>query len=439
MALGGGTFTAMTKVLPGAYINFVSAAQAQADSTRGTVAMPLLLDWGVSAAVFEVTQDDFLDNDKCKAIFGYANTSDELKNVREMFIKATKAYCYRLNGGGVAASNTFATANYAGTRGNDFSIVIAANVDTPTDFDVSLLIDGVVYETQTVTTAAGLIDNDFVTYDKAATLAATAGTALAGGTNVTSITGEIFQDFLDAMEQYQFNILGCPSVDTTIHALFDNYTKRMRDELGIKFQLVRPKSTTVVDYEGVIQVQNTVSDAGATGYELVFFTAGDQAACAINSSTMVNVYTGEYTVNVNYTQTQLENFIKAGIYAYHRNGTDVCVLSDINSLVTFTDDKGKGFSKNQAIRVIDDIAINVGSKIFNANYLGKINNDADGRISLWNDITKYHQDLVTNGAIVDYKTDDTVVASGGDGKVVISDVITVNKVMEQLYMTVSVA
>ena len=54
-------------------------------------------------------------------------------------------------------------------------------------------------------------------------------------------------------------------------------------------------------------------------------------------------------------------------------------------------------------------------------------------------VPKYHQDLVTNGAIVDYKTDDTVVASGGDGKVVISDVITVNKVMEQLYMTVSVA
>ncbi|HBF6506491.1 TPA: phage tail protein, partial [Clostridioides difficile] len=47
MALGGGTFVTQNKVLPGSYINFVSATRATSSlSDRGIVAMPLELDWG---------------------------------------------------------------------------------------------------------------------------------------------------------------------------------------------------------------------------------------------------------------------------------------------------------------------------------------------------------------------------------------------------------
>lgn len=47
MALGGGTFQVQNKVLPGCYINFVSAARATAAlSDRGYAAMPLELAWG---------------------------------------------------------------------------------------------------------------------------------------------------------------------------------------------------------------------------------------------------------------------------------------------------------------------------------------------------------------------------------------------------------
>ena len=46
MALGGGMYTVQNKVLPGAYINFVSAARASATlGDRGTAAFPLSLDW----------------------------------------------------------------------------------------------------------------------------------------------------------------------------------------------------------------------------------------------------------------------------------------------------------------------------------------------------------------------------------------------------------
>ena len=40
MALGGGTFVTQNKTLPGAYINFVSAAASATLSDRGIATMP---------------------------------------------------------------------------------------------------------------------------------------------------------------------------------------------------------------------------------------------------------------------------------------------------------------------------------------------------------------------------------------------------------------
>ena len=42
MALGGGTFEGQDKVIPGSYINIISASRAVNDTERGTVTMPLL-------------------------------------------------------------------------------------------------------------------------------------------------------------------------------------------------------------------------------------------------------------------------------------------------------------------------------------------------------------------------------------------------------------
>lgn len=58
--LGGGSFTAQNKTLPGAYINFVSAANSSsALSERGIVAVPVELGWGPEKQVIELTAEDF--------------------------------------------------------------------------------------------------------------------------------------------------------------------------------------------------------------------------------------------------------------------------------------------------------------------------------------------------------------------------------------------
>ena len=86
---GGGSFTSQNKVLPGSYINFVSAARAAAAvSDRGIVAVPLTLSWGLEKTAFEVTAEDFQKN--CMAIFGYPYDAPELLPLREVFRYAVK-------------------------------------------------------------------------------------------------------------------------------------------------------------------------------------------------------------------------------------------------------------------------------------------------------------------------------------------------------------
>lgn len=434
MALGGGTFTVQNKVLPGAYINFVSLATATATlSDRGYATMPLELDWGIEGEVFEVTNADFQKNSM--KIFGYDYTNEKLKGLRDLFKNITTLFAYRLNGDGVKASNTFATAKYAGTRGNDIKIQIQVNVDDNSLFDVNTYLGTVMVDSQTVAKAADLVANDYVTFKSSAELSSTAGTPLEGGTN-SEVTGTNHQAYLDKIESYSFNAMGVVTTENTIKSLYDAFCKRMRDEVGAKFQVILYNKAS--DYEGVINVKNKTSDEGWSEASLVYWVTGISAGCAVNKSNLNKVYDGEFAINVDYTQTQLTKAIQAGEFTLHQVGDDIRVLEDINSLVTETETKAYIFKDNQTIRVIDQIANDI-AVLFNTKYLGAVPNDEAGRISLWADIVKHHEQLQDIRAIENF-TDEDVKVSQGDTKkaVVVQDAVTVVNAMAKLYMTVTV-
>lgn len=428
MALGGGTFVLQNKILPGSYINVISAASASAElSDRGIVAIPMELKWGQEAGVITVEKGDFQKN--CFKLFGYSYTDDEMKPLREIFMNAVKVFVYRL-GTGTNAANTFGTAKHAGSRGNDIMTVIATNVDDATKSDVKTFVGGQLVDSQTVLTAGktdALADNDFVVWKSAVAIANTAGTALTGGIDAVVI-GADHSTALGALESYGFNVLICDSDDNTTKGLYFNFTKRMRDEIGVKFQCVIHKYTTA-DYEGVVSVENNVTT------EMVYWAGGALAGCAINRSLTNRLYNGEYTVNVVYTQTELEAALLAGKFIFHAVGDSVRVLEDINCLVTTTVDKGDIFKDNQTIRVVDQIANDI-ANLFNTKYLGVVPNDAAGRISLWADIVKHHEQLQDIRAIEDFSDANVTVSQGNTKKsVVVSDVVTVVNTMVQLYMT----
>ena len=98
MALGGGTFVTQNKELPGAYINFISAASATAAlCERGSATMRLVVGWGVVGVVCEVTNGDFQKNSL--KIFGYDYTHDKLKGLRDLFLNTQTLYAYKLTSG----------------------------------------------------------------------------------------------------------------------------------------------------------------------------------------------------------------------------------------------------------------------------------------------------------------------------------------------------
>lgn len=433
--LGGGTFIAQNKILPGSYINFISLSKANANlSDRGIVTMPLILDWGVEGEVFEVTNSDFQRN--ALKLFGYDYSHEKMKGLRDLFLNAQKLYAFRLNGAGEKASNTYATAKYAGVRGNDLKIIIATNVDDESKFDVKTVMGSTIVDIQTVKTAAELVDNDYVTFKNNAELNVTAGMTMEGGTN-SEVDGTSYQNYFDKIESYTYNIMGIPTTDETIKGLAVAFCKRLRDEVGAKFQVVL--HNMAADYEGVINVANDVTaDANFDKSSIVYFIAGIEANCAINKTCLNKVYNGEFEVIVDYTQGQLEDAITEGKLILHKVGSDVRILEDINSLVTYSDTKNELFKENQTIRIVDQIANDIAT-LFNTKYLGNVPNDESGRISLWADIVKHHEQLQEIRAIENFSDEDVTVELGNTKKaVVIKDTVTIINAMSQLYMTVEI-
>lgn len=431
--LGGGTFVTQNKVLPGTYHNFASKpVESPLLGDRGVVAFATILKWGNDDEIITLTVDDFLS--ASTEILGYPVEAPEMFEFREVFKHATKAYVYVLGGETAAtkASCSIATAKKAGVRGNDLKLVVETNVDDTNKFDVALYLGGTPVFEQTVATISELADNAYVTWGTGE-LTATAGIQFTGGTSAAEATissADAHQKALAAFESYMFNVLGCFTPATGIPEVYAAFTKRIRDQKGNKFQCVVPRQIDA-DYEGVVQLPVTQREA-------ICWTIGALAGCAINQSCTNMTYDGEKTIDTHYTQRELEEFIAKGVFAFHKVYDNVNVLVDINSLVTYTDKKGKDFASNQVIRVNDQCA-NDTARIFNTKYLGKIQNDDNGRISFWNEIVKHRREMETLRAIETYNSDALVVSKGNDKfSVVVTEEYTPTGSMEKLYITTEI-
>ena len=304
-------------------------------------------------------------------------------------------------------------------------------------FDVKTFLGTAVVDEQTVSTAEELVKNKYVTWKSGITLAETAGLPLAGGEN-GEVSGADHQAYLDRIESYSFNTMGVAVTDDTTKSLYAAFNRRLRDEMGVKFQLVL-YDYAKADYPGVISVNNKALDDGWGEAALVYWVTGASAGCPVNKSNQNKKYDGGFAVDTPHTQNQLKEAIKAGKFTFHMAGADVRVLEDINTMVTVSDTQGEIFKDNQTIRVMDQIGNDI-AVLFGTKYLGVVPNDASGRISLWSDIVKHHGQLQEIRAIEDFSDADVTVAQGDTKKsVVVTDAVTVVNAMGKLYMTVTVA
>ena len=430
MALGGGTFLVQNKVLPGAYINFVSRPRAMGSlGERGVVCVGMELDWG-QEGMQTVDAADFRTDSRM--LFGYDYLREEMKDLRELFLHASSAKIYRLNGGEQAKAvlgGLTVTAKHSGKRGNDICVAIVANVDEEGYFDVETYLDTEMVDTQTAANVEELEDNDFVTFRGEGALTAAAGTYLTGGTTAAA-AGSGYTDFLAAAEAEDFNVLAYNGSDETTKKLFVNFTKRMREEEGVKFVTVL-YDYAEADHEGVISV--------GTAKELVYWVAGATAGAEVNESLTNTVYDGEYEVDAKKKKSEYIKGIQAGQFLFYEEDGSLRVLRDINSFTSFETAKNSDFSSNRVVRVLDSIANDV-ANIFSKYYLGKQANNVGGRNLLKAEILAYHEQLMKIEAIENFTAEDITVEKGVEKQdVVVYESVQPVDAMEKLYMKVEVA
>lgn len=306
-----------------------------------------------------------------------------------------------------------ATVSSNGSKSEDYS------QDTPAGFIVHTYFDGTEVDTQTVANGTELKDTSYVVFTPGVPLSETAGIVFSGGADGQA-TEEDHQKAREAFEAYSFNILALPSTDKDIQDAYIEYTKRLRNDYGIRFQLVVPaiEREVPINHESIIQLGTGVSDEGYNKeVDLIYWFAGLEAGCRVNKSCMNQPYTGRLTPSCKYTRSQLTDAIKNGVVLVHKAGDQYVVLKDINSLVTITaqeaanKEKNEDFKQNQTIRVIDGLA-NEFATIFNTYFLGQVPNDEIGRSDLRSRFLKVTEAYAQDRAIQPFNNDDLTISQG---------------------------
>lgn len=436
MAAGGGMYTAENKILPGAYINFISKARAMGTlGERGTAALVFKGDWGKSGKIITVSSEDF--QTKCMKIFGCDYTDIKMQNLRELFMYANEAKIYIPDGGEKARatkSGIKATAKCEGIAGNEIKIVIENDANNEGSFIVYTYFNTSLMDTQEgIKKASELKENEFVIFEEDGenALAENSGIILSGGANA-EITGETYSKFLSLIEAEDFTTLMYDGEDEVIKGLFATFTKRLRDECGYKITCVL-HTYNKADHEGIISVKNTVNADNKNA--LCYWVCGRTAGAEINESLTNEKYAGELDINATYTKTELKEAINEGSFIIYNDHNDLRVLKDINSFTSFTADKNSDFSFNQVVRVLDSIGNDI-AKIFTQYYAGKVQNDSIGRDIFKSEIISYHKGLEAIRAIETFDENSVIVKKGTEkGDVVVSMYVEPVVAMDKLYMT----
>lgn len=444
----GGTFTVQNKVRPGVYFRFRSQnKQSLTVGDRGVVAICEPLHWGPAAQVVEL--DAGADT---TPYTGYDITAPENRFLTEIF-KGTnrtaaprKVLLYRpVAGGNAKAAATIspltATAKYPGVRGNDITVIVTA-LTTPEDsFEVSTVVDGVVKDQQTAKTVEDLAANDWVEWSGTGALAADLGTALTGGADGT-VAASAYSSFLTAIEPYKFDCLIYDGADTTVRTAMESFIKRVNTETGRYSQLVEAGSTNP-DTRYIINVDSgAVLDDGTelTPQQVCWWAGGALSAATYGQDLTNAVYPNAVNIVPRLTHSQYVDAINAGKFVLNADDGTVRVEYDINSLVTFTSEIGDVFRYNRTMRLCNTIANDLYSQ-FSKNYVGIVDNTAEGRMEYKSAVVKYLTQLQASGGIQNFdgETDVTVEAGEAKDAVVLTLAIEAVGSTNKIYITLDVA
>ena len=420
-------WTVQNKKRPGAYVNFESVNNTIVPlEGNSVVAVIVPNSWGVAGTFVEVdATSDF------RSLFG--KTIDELIPIRETLKGTGKVLVY--NGSNDSGSKATVTedgitveAMYKGVAGNQLHVLFTKQIDNT--FEVSTIFFGKLVDKQMVSgfpfeNEYVKVNGSFPVDDKTVTLT--------GGVDGVMTNNEVEQ-FLAALDTQEFRCVALHTSVTATKQLVVAKVKKWRDEGR---SIIGVLANVEADYEGIISVANgvTLTDGTKlTAGECVYFVAGKTAGAGVLSNTF-KTYVGAIDCERK-THAQEDELIDKGQLVFtYRNGK-VIILTDINTLTTFTVEKNSDFSKNKLIRTMDTINDNV-QYIFTNYFIGQIANDVNGRELFKQRIVSDILDVLVNKRALTYKAEEIQVEQGvNKDSVIVTLPVVLTDAMEKLYMTV---
>lgn len=171
---------------------------------------------------------------------------------------------------------------------------------------------------------------------------------------------------------------------------------------------------SAADNEGVINVTNGVILSDGTVIDkvkAVAWVAAATAAANVNESLTYADYDDAVDVDIRFTNREAIAGVQSGQFFFIYKGGKAKVQQDINTFRSFTPKKNKDFRKNRLLRTLDGINTDL-QRVYEDSYIGKVDNNADGRNLFKKEAISIFELNQSINAIEDFnsQTDVTVVA-----------------------------
>ncbi|MGG2996092.1 phage tail sheath family protein [Paenibacillus macerans] len=436
--MAGGTWSLTDQpVLPGLYMNFVSAAGTAIQSgARGVVVAPVKAHWGPmgqftevanEAAIRELFGNDDSDGATALTTLYLALLGGPKKLLAYRIAASTAAEASLTLNNGEGAASLLLKAKYPGKRGNSFKVTVQPSLSVSGSKELKLYEGSTLLRTfplgsGSAELAAAAINADtanlWITAELAGegTLADVSGAALTGGeSGISGVTNADYVAAIAAFETQDFHVLTLDGVsDPALRTSIVAWVKRVReegkgviavlggsaaDDTGADAVSKAIARSAVIDYEGIVNVGTgaVLNGKEYSSAQIAAWVAGLIAGQSLKESTTYAASPFD-DVTRRWTRSEQEQAVQSGVFLLVHDGRRVKVLRGVNSLISPRQGQNKGWKKIRKIRVIDQINADL-QRTAEDYYIGKVNNTEEGRLALIGAGKQYLQTLAAESVI----------------------------------------
>lgn len=440
--MGTGTWSESNRpTIPGFYNRFQSAAEETAKGSHGVLGMPVKSNWGPVKTVTAISVNTTALT-KLKKTFGESENFSAYKLGKLALLGKPKSLLlYRLTDGtekvaSVALKNTAATPADALKLETKYPTTRAFNVTIRTNLSDASTKDLILFEGSTqiatlyglsgsISDIATLINNSNLNQYIVATaigsvtgpLATVANQSLTGGNDgVATITNAHYLAAMTAFEGYRIDGFVLDGItDESLQASISSWISSKKKEGFNIIGYVGGKSTDSLEtangksqgfnYEGIVNVYAPSATYDGVSYsssEVAVYIAALATGQTLKES-LCNQATIFEDIQPRLSKTEIESALEAGTLILAMDDDEVIVVDDVNTLKTYSDEKGKVFGSIRAVKFLN--AVDTDTALTRKDYVGKIDNTDTGRAIIICGLKKYFETLNAESII---KNDFTV-------------------------------